>query len=331
MIVLMMRYTLFLFLCAVAIMAGPKPTMAQTTDFETWLNDFRVRARQEGISQPIIDQTLYNIQPIDRVIELDRKQPEGKWSFVQYREKIVHPLRIRRGREMMAKYADKLDAVHKRFGVAPQYVVALWGIETNYGHNTGGFDIVPALATLAWEGRRAAFFSKELINALRILDEGHIQPSELRGSWAGALGQNQFMPSSFHAYATDGDGDGRKDIWNDIDDVFASSANYLARSGWRDGERWGREVRLPQGFSEQYVGLEVKKPLQSWKNLGVKTTAGTPIPVVDGMNASIVAPDGLGGPTYLVYNNYRVIMKWNRSTYFATSVGLIADAIASAQ
>jgi len=327
-----MRYIVFAFCLFVLIVS--QSAMAQIESrsghsFDTWMQEFKVRAAKEGISQSLIDQAFVGVAPIERVIELDRKQPEGKWTFAQYKEKIVHPLRIRRGKEMMDKHRTKLDDIHKKYGVAPQYVVALWGIETNYGSNTGGFNIVPALATLAWEGRRAEFFSKELIHALKIVDQGHIALPDLKGSWAGALGQNQFMPSSFHAYAVDGDGDGKKDIWSDLDDVFASTATYLSRSGWQDGERWGRRVMVPAGFDVDLVDLKMRKTLAEWKKLGLKTMAGQPIPVIDGMEASLVAPDGLAGETYLAYNNYRTIMKWNRSTYFATSVGLIADAIAS--
>jgi len=288
----------------------------------------RREAAAKGISQKTIDAALTGIQPIQKVIELDRKQPEGKWTFAQYRERIVDPVRIRRGREMMARHAAALQKIEAQYGVAPQYVVALWGIETNYGQNTGGFKIIPALATLAWEGRRAEFFKKELLNALQIIDQGHITADGMRGSWAGAMGQNQFMPSSFLAYATDGDGDGHKDIWGDVDDVFASTANYLRKSGWKAGERWGRAVRLPAGFSAGNIGLETKRPLSDWNALGVTLPDGAPLPAVPGMQASIVAPDGASGPAYLAYDNYRTIMRWNKSQYFATSVGLIADAIA---
>ena len=295
--------------------------------FGAWLAGFYEEAEKSGISKKTLDESLSGIQPVQRVIELDRKQPESKMTFAQYRQKIVDPVRISKGREMMRRYAGPLAEIERRYGVAPQYVVALWGIETNYGGNTGGFSIVPALATLAWDGRREAFFRKELLTALEIIDEGHISAASMKGSWAGAMGQNQFMPSSFMNFAVDHNGDGRKDIWNTTADVFGSTANYLSRSGWKPGQRWGREVRLPSGFSGSMEGLKVKKSLAQWKALGVTLPDGAPIPVVAGMQASIVAPDGVGGPAFLAYDNYRTIMKWNRSTYFATSVGLIADAL----
>lgn len=296
--------------------------------FATWLEDMRQEAIESGVAREVVEKALSDIAPLERVIELDRKQPEGKWTFAQYREKIVHPLRIKRGREMYDKHRDALLRLEEKTGVAPQYIVALWGIETNYGSHTGGFNIIPALATLAWEGRRAEFFRKELLNALRIVDEGHIALEDMTGSWAGAMGQNQFMPSSFNSYAVDGDGDGRKDIWSDLDDIFASTANYLVRSGWNAGERWGREVHLPENISADEIDLKKTKTLAEWRDMGITKPDGSAIPVVEGMKASLVAPDGVEGPAYLVYNNYKTIMRWNRSTYFATSVGLLANAIA---
>lgn len=301
---------------------------AAEKEFDTWLNDFRLRAQSEGISQPTIDSALTGITPITRVIELDRKQPESTITFATYKNRIVNQTRIKKGRQLYRQHKVKLDKVADKFGVQPQYIVALWGIETNFGSNTGGFDVISSLATLAWDGRRSEFFSKELINALRIIDQGHISRDVIKGSWAGALGQNQFMPSSFHSFAVDGNADGKKDIWGSLDDVFSSSANYLSRSGWKAGERWGRAVRVPAGLSETLVSLKIKKSLSEWQALGVRNSSGGNLPVNSDMKASLVAPDGLAGPTYLVYNNYHTIMRWNRSTYFATSVGLLADAIA---
>jgi len=306
------------------------PSFAQVADndFQSWLNDFRQEALQAGVSSQTVNNALSDIQPIQRVIELDRKQPESRKTFAQYREMIVHPTRIQKGREMMNRHAAELQEVSRKYGVAPQYIVALWGIETNYGSNTGGFDVVPALATLAWEGRRGDFFKSELINALKIIDQGHITHANMTGSWAGAMGQNQFMPSSFNRFAVDHDMDGRRDIWGTQKDVFASTANYLVQNGWNPGERWGRRVVLPSGFSENLLGREIKKPLSYWQSLGVRLPGGGHLPQ-ENMMASIVAPDGLGGQSFLVYNNYNTIMAWNRSTYFATSVGLLADAIAN--
>lgn len=310
------------------LLLGAAPAYASAASFEGWLSGFRQEARQAGVSEATLSSALNNIQPIQKVIDLDRKQPEWKQTFAQYRQNIVNAKRIQDGRKHMRTYAAELAEVERRYGVAPQYVVALWGIETNFGSNTGGFNIIPALATLAWEGRRAAFFKGELLNALKIIDSGHISAPEMKGSWAGAMGQNQFMPSSFNNFAVDGNGDGRRDIWGTKQDVFASTANYLKKNGWNAGERWGRAAVLPPGFSESLIGPKIKKPLSEWARLGVTLPGGEALPP-ENMRASIVAPDGLAGDVFIVYNNYQTIMAWNRSTYFATSVGLLADRIAN--
>lgn len=300
---------------------------AQTGDFNTWLAQTRQEAAAQGISQATINATLYNIKPSMRAIELDKKQPEKKRTFAQYQDMIVNDLRIRKGRQMLRDHAGALQDVENQFGVPKEFIVALWGIETNYGSNTGGFMVVPALATMSWEGRRADFFKKELMNALKIIDAGHISAANMKGSWAGAMGQNQFMPSSFNAYAIDGDGDGKRDIWGTKKDVFASTANYLKKNGWITGQRWGRRVQLPSNFPENMITPKIKKPISYWSSLGVHKYGGGALPQED-MMASIVAPDGKNGEAYIVYNNYQTIMDWNRSTYFATSVGLLADKLA---
>lgn len=318
--------------CVLSFMAGllilmPFAARAQTKPFESWASEFKTQAVSEGISSALVDKAFRNLAPHQRVIELDRKQPEGTMTFVEYRQKIVNQTRINKGREMYAQHRALLEQVGAKYGIAPQYIVALWGIETNYGSNTGGFDVVRALATLAWEGRRSSFFTKELVTALKIIDAGHIALEDMSGSWAGAMGQNQFMPSSFMNFAQDYNDDGRKDIWGSLPDVFASTANYLVRSGWNDGERWGRQVILPEGFDPALVDQDVEKSLAEWQRLGVRTVGNEALPQA-GFKGAIVAPDGVTGPAYLVYNNFETIKRWNRSDYFAISVGLLADAIA---
>lgn len=303
------------------------PAQANAADFQTWLQNFKAEAAQQGISQPTIQSALGNIQPISRVIELDKKQPEKKITFAQYKKNVVNQQRINEGRRLLALHKNDLLWVEKQFGVQAQYIVALWGIETNFGSNTGGFKVVDSLATLAWEGRRADFFKGELLKALKIIDEGHISAADMKGSWAGAMGQCQFMPSSFFNFAVDANGDGHKDIWNTKIDVFASAANYLSKSGWNYGERWGRRVVLPKNFPENLIDRNLTKPLSYWASQGVKLPNGAALPS-ENMSAAIVAPDGPDGEAYVVYSNFQTIMKWNRSTYFATSVGLLADAIA---
>ena len=296
--------------------------------FDSWVVGFKEDAAAQGISQSIVDQAMAGVKPIPRIIELDRKQPEGTMTFAKYQKRVINDARVAQGRRLYKKHSALLTKTANKYGVPAAYIVALWGIETSYGNNTGGFGVVPALATLAYDGRRSSYFRKELINALKILDEGHISHAKMKGSWAGAMGQNQFMPSSFHAYAVDGNNDGKRNIWTSLPDVFASTANYLSKSGWKEDERWGRRVRIPASFPKDMIGLKVKHDLATWKKLGVTLLGGGAIPTVEGMMASIVAPDGLKGPTYLAYDNYRVIMRWNKSTYFATSVGLLADQIA---
>jgi len=304
------------------------PAAYADANFETWLKDLKKEAISKGISESIVNTAMNDVKPIARIIELDRKQPEGTMTFEKYQKRVITNARIQQGRRLFNEHRELLDKTAKKYGVPAQYLVALWGIETSYGNNTGGFDVVTALSTLAYDGRRSSYFRKELINALKILDEGHITHDKMKGSWAGAMGQNQFMPSSFKSLAVDGNGDGKRDIWTSLPDVFASSANYLSKNGWIEDQKWGRRVKLPKNMSEKDIGLDIKHDLQTWKNKGVTLLGGEPIPVVAGMKASVVAPDGINGPTYLAYHNYRVIMRWNKSTYFATSVGILADAIA---
>lgn len=297
--------------------------------FESWVSEFKAEARSKGISENLLDQAFVDVEPNERIIRLDRKQPESRLTYAQYRERVINNARIQKGRELYRKHRALLDKVSAQYGVQPQYIVALWGVETNYGQNTGGFGVIPALATLAYDGRRSDFFRQELFEALRILDQGHIRLADMNGSWAGAMGQNQFMPSSFHNFAVDGNNDGKRDIWTSLPDVFASTANYLSKSGWNDGERWGRPVKLPRGFPDNLIGHDTIKTLEEWRSLGITTPGGNAIPTAPGFKASVVQPDGAGTQAYLVYNNFRTILKWNRSTYFGLSVGYLADRIAS--
>lgn len=306
---------------------------ADEAGFYQWMDGFKRRALATGIAPHTLDAMLQDTTYRARVIELDRAQPEGTRTFAQYIEGTVSPARIKKGREMMAQYRPLLNQISAHYGVPPQYIVALWGIETNYGGYTGGFDTLSALATLAYEGRRAEFFEGELINALHIMAQGHSNGARLTGSWAGAMGQNQFMPTSYLKYAVDWDHDGKKDIWNNLPDVFASIANYLKTEGWQGDMRWGRAVRIPSTITPEMLGRDKMRPMSYWRSIGVTLPNGAPLPYLsDGRDpqAGLIAPDGITGPSprvYLVYNNYNVIMHWNRSTYFATSVGLLADAI----
>lgn len=308
------------------------PARADENGFAHWMFQFKERAAAQGFSNQFLNQTLAETKYLPRVIELDQKQPENKITFQQYKKNIVSEKRIKDGRKFYAEHRALLNRAAQVYGVQPQYIVALWGIETNYGRITGGFDIISSLATLAYEGRRAEFFEKELVNALRILAGGHAGTDRLTGSWAGAMGQSQFMPTSYMKYAVDGNGNGTVNIWSEMPDVFASMANYLHTEGWNKDLRWGRAVIAPGSIPASSYGRDSKRPLSYWRAAGVRQANGQPLQMPgDGTDplASLVAPDGPGTATYLVYGNYDVIMHWNRSTYFATSVGLLADAIAS--
>ena len=293
-------------------------------DFYAFLSGVRRDAAAQGIRAATVEVALRNTQYLPHVIELDRKQPERTMTFGEYLEKVVTSQRMDGARTQLAENRTSLDGIWRRFNVEPRFVVALWGIESDFGKVMGNYAVVSALATLAYDGRRSSYFRGELISALRILDQGHIRADNMTGSWAGAMGQCQFMPSTFLGYAVDYDGDGRKDIWNDRADALASIANFISRLGWRGGEGWGREVMLPAGFDARYTGLEVKRPTGEWSRLGVRSADAGPLPGGE-IDASLVLPDGPNGPALLVYDNFRAIMKWNKSTFFAGAVGLLAD------
>ena len=316
--------------CAVPLLAasGLVPGLARAAegDFYSFLAGVRRDAAAQGIRTPTVDSALRSAQFLPHVVELDRKQPEQVLTFSDYLDKVVTPQRKEDARRELAANRPLLDGIWRRYGVEPPIVVALWGLESDFGRITGNYSVISALATLAYDGRRSSYFRSELIAALRILDQGHIRVEAMTGSWAGAMGQCQFMPSSFLSYAVDYDGDGRRDIWNDRADVLASIANYISRLGWRGGESWGREVLVPPGLDPSVAGLELRRPTGEWGRLGVRSVDARPL-VGRESEASLVLPDGANGPALLVYDNFRVIMKWNKSTYFAASVGYLADSM----
>ena len=292
--------------------------------FATWLEGLHAEALERGIKRETLDAALRDIEPIPRVVELDRKQPEFTLTFAQYLARVVPNQRVRRARALLAEHGELLREVSALYKVQPRFLVALWGIESDFGRLTGGFRVIHALASLAYDGRRSTYFRGELLNALHIVDQGHIAPEDMMGSWAGAMGQAQFMPSTFLNFAVDYDGDGRLDIWHSRPDVFASAANYLAKSGWRDDITWGRAVRLPPGFDRSLIGLETVKTLPEWQAAGVRRADGTALPKRP-LRASLIEAEEGKGPAFLVYDNYRALLKWNRSTFFALAVGYLAD------
>lgn len=307
-------------------------TLAETgrdpSEFPAYVEQLKRRAIKQGIPAATVENAFANAHFVDRVINADRNQLEKKITLDDYLSRVLPTWKIQRGREMRQQYQPRLARVTARYGVPEQYIVALWGMESAFGKIQGKEDVVSALATLAFEGRREAFFTKQLMAALKIIDQGHVDAGNLKGSWAGAMGQSQFMPTSFLTYAADGDGDGKIDIWNNLDDVFASTANYLATEGWQPGVGWGREVKLPAQFNAEQLGLKDSQghSEEQWAAKGVVLAEGSPLPV-SGLRSWVIAPDDMQGRAFLVYDNFRTLMHWNRSYYFAISVGMMADGI----
>ncbi|KOC89037.1 lytic murein transglycosylase [Winslowiella iniecta] len=298
-------------------------------EFPAYVEQLKAKARAEGISDSTLQSAFADIHFVDRVIQSDRNQLEKKVTLDDYLARTLPAWKIKQAQENYQRYQADLAPISKKYGVPAQYIVALWAMESSFGKIQGKEDVISALATLAFEGRREAFFTQELMAALNIIQQQHIAASDMKGSWAGAMGQNQFMPSSFLRYGADGDGDGKIDIWNNTDDVFASTANYLAKEGWRAGEGWGREVVLPVDFEKQQAGIKSSqgKSVGEWQKLGVRMTNSLSLPDT-AQRAWIILPDDMEGRAFMVYDNFRTIMHWNRSYYFAISIGKMADAIA---
>lgn len=294
-----------------------------------WLTQLRQEALANGISQQTLDATLADFQPIPRVIELDQRQPEFVDTFWNYLDRRIDEKRLALGRDHLREHKKLLQKVQARYGIPATLLIAFWGMETHFGSSMGSFPTPAALATLAYDNRRSEFFRAELLDALTILEQQHLPAAEMKGSWAGAMGQMQFMPSTFLRYAVDADGDGRKDIWHSLPDAFFSAAHYLRKSGWRPGEIWGREVSLPEGFDYDNARLDLKLPVKRWAKLGVKLASGKPLPKSANMSGSILLPQGHDGPAFLVYRNFDVIMEWNRSINYALAVGHMSDRLNS--
>jgi len=301
------------------------PAAAQQA-FDVWLQEFRQDALARGISRETLDGALGGVAPLPRVLELDRRQSEFTLGFRDYLDRAVSPDRIARGQALRGREAVLLERLERQWGVPGRFLTAFWGLETNYGDYTGNFPVIAALATLAHDPRRSGYFRGELLNALRILDAGHIRPENMTGSWAGAMGQVQFMPSTFLAHARDGDGNGRIDIWGSRADALTSAASFLHDLGWRPGQTWGREVRLPAGFDPGLAGLQGGRPLAAWDRAGVRRADGRRLPEAD-IRAALLLPSGYRGAAFLVYPNFNVIMKWNRSVSYALAIGHLADRI----
>jgi membrane-bound lytic murein transglycosylase B len=321
-------------LAALAVPAAADPA------FEAWLEGVRKEARERGLKDSTIESALSDIGPIKRVVELDRRQPEFKLTLDQYLSRVVSKARIEKGRARLAEHRRLLKEVSARYNVQPRFIVALWGIETDFGRYLGGFPVIPALASLAYDGRRAAYFRKELFNALTVIDQGHIAAKDMMGSWAGAMGHPQFIPSSYLAFAQDFDGDGRRDIWNNLGDVFASIANYLRQHGWSDARTWGRGVQVPKTVRQAYDSMTAgtakgcralrqatkARSLAEWQAAGLRRLSGAGLPAVT-LDARLLMPDGADGRAFLVYRNYEGLLRYNCSNLYALTVGLLSDAV----
>ena len=313
---------------------GANPMPAASNEFEHsqkfafWVSNFSNMAREAGIDQPTVHIAFDKVRFIPRVIELDRAQPEFTRAVWDYLDNALSSQRITRGQSKLLLLRPQLDAIGARYGVPAEVLVAIWGMESNYGSFVGDIPTIDALATLGFEGRREDWARKQLLAALKILQSHGIDRDQMIGSWAGAMGQTQFLPSNFLAYAVDADGDGRRDIWGSVADVMASTANYLANSGWQTGQRWGLEVRLPSGFDYARADDNVRPPASVWVSNGVQTMDGTPIPAL--AESSILLPAGATGPAFLVGANFRAILRYNNSISYALAVGLLAQQLAGA-
>ncbi len=299
---------------------------AYAGDFASCVIKLKETAHEQGLSRDTIDNTLAKVKYVSRVIELDKKQPEFSQTFDNYFSKRVTDWRVKEGRRLLKENRPLLNELSHKYGVPPQYLMAFWGLETNFGSYKGKMPVLDSLATLACDPRRSKYFTGELMKALKLKEEYQFESSQMVGSWAGAMGHTQFMPSAYAKYAVDGDGDGKADLWNSTTDALTSAANFLNQLGWQRNERWGREVKLPNDFSYKYLGKNMAQPLAVWAKLGVTKSDEAALSTPD-MSAALYLPAGHTGPAFLGYKNFDVIMRWNRSEFYAIAVGHLADRI----
>lgn len=298
---------------------------AQQQSWNSWVADVRQEALGQGIRASLFDEAFADIhEPSRQVKGLARSQPEHRLTYSKYLHSRVDNYRITVGRQQYKKNKALADEIANHFGVDPCFIMSFWGMETSYGSYMGNFPVIKSLATLAYDSNRPDFFRKQLFYALHIVNDGHVSLSKFKGEWAGASGQPQFLPSSWREYAVDYDGDGRKDIWESKADVFASIANYMKKNGWQTGEPWAILVKLPKNFDKNLEGKSIVKPTSEWNALGVRTERGEPLPYQN-LQASIVQPNG--GPVFLAFPNYKMILRYNNSIYYAGAIGYLADKI----
>ncbi|MDA7021625.1 MULTISPECIES: lytic murein transglycosylase [Pseudomonas] len=299
------------------------PLVQPTQSFSEWQADFRAQALKAGINPLVFDNAFAGITPDMSVIKADRSQPEFSRPVWEYLDGALSPLRVRNGQRLLEQNAELLGRIEQRYGVDRQALVSVWGMESNFGSFQGNKSVIRSLATLAYEGRRPEFAQSQLIAALKIIQEGDISPEKMLGSWAGAMGQTQFIPTTYETHAVDFDGDGRRDIWNSSADALASTAHYLQSSGWKQGQPWGFEVTLPAGFDYALADGAIKKSVAEWQKLGVKVPASAA--GSEQLSAALLLPAGYRGPAFLVLDNFRAILRYNNSSSYALAVGLLSQ------
>jgi membrane-bound lytic murein transglycosylase B len=307
---------------AAAIPSAPAEEPVQQS-FEEWRDSFRKEALQAGISQQVFDKAFAGVTPDPSIITADRSQPEFTRPVWQYLDGALSSQRVSGGRNLLDQHQATLNDIEARYGVDRNTLVAIWGLESSYGQIMGDKGVIRSLATLAHEGRRPGFAKSQLLAALEILQHGDVRADQLRGSWAGAMGQTQFIPTTYNTHAVDFDGDGRRDIWTSSADALASAAHYLQASGWKAEQPWGFEVSLPEGFDYALADSAIRKPLGEWRQLGLSgLPSGT---VADDASASLLLPAGYRGPAFLVLDNFRAILRYNNSSSYALAIGLLSE------
>ena len=324
----MMRLLRIIYLCTLILPCLCLSALAESRAIsEQWLIELKQEALTKGISAKTIDNALANVSFNPKIIALDNKQAEFTYTIWDYLSRMVTDARLNHARQMLKKHRKILSKIEKEYGVPKEYILSFWGMESNFGVNFGGFNVIEALVTLAYDSRRPELFRKELLVALKILDEGHISLSDMKGSWAGAMGNFQFLPSTYMSYAVDYDNDGHKDIWGSLPDAFASAANYLKKIGWQNDQRWGREVTLPKNLSWLKLTSRPTRTPPEWGKAGINPTYNKKFIGGENINATIIFPGGHNGPIFLTYPNFQTIKKWNNSVFYAIAIGHFADRI----
>ncbi|RMM42073.1 hypothetical protein ALQ78_04018 [Pseudomonas syringae pv. aptata] len=309
-----------------ALVVDDNLTIQPAVSFSEWQAGFRAQALKAGIRADVFDLAFAGVTPDMSVVKADRSQPEFSRPVWEYLDGAISAVRVRKGQALLSQYADDLQKIEQQYGVDRQALVAVWGMESNFGSFQGTQSVIRSLATLAYEGRRPGFAQSQLLAALEIIQHGDITPDKMLGSWAGAMGQTQFIPTTYNTHAVDFDGDGRRDIWNTPADALASTAHYLQSSGWQRGQPWGFEVVLGSGFDYSLADSTTRKSLAEWQQLGLKQPDGSAIPVAASQQqATLLLPAGYRGPAFLVLDNFRAILKYNNSTSYALAISLLSD------